>query len=53
MEMNGQENVDKMSLRLSSQFSHEHLKVSDVHGKIVMKALHSFYQYFVVVLYIL
>ena len=53
MEMNGQENVDKMSLRLSSQFSHEHLKVSNVHGKIVKKALHSFYQHFVVVLYIL
>ena len=33
-------NVDKMSLRLSSQFSHEHLKVSNVHGKIGKKALH-------------
>ena len=51
--MNGQENVGKMSLRLSSQVSHEHLKLSNVHGKIGEKALHSFCQYFLVVLYIL
>ena len=53
MEMNLQENVDKMSLRLSPQFFHEHLKVSNVRGKIGKKALHSFCQHFLVVLYIL
>ena len=53
MEMNGQENADKMSLKLSSQFSHEYLKVSNVHAKIGKKALHSFCQHFLAVLYIL
>ena len=53
MEMNGQENVDKMSLRLSSQFSHEHLKVSNVHEKTGKKALHSFCKHLLAVLYML
>ena len=30
MEINGQENVDKISLRHFSQFSHENLKTSNV-----------------------
>ena len=45
---NLQGNVDKMNVRLSSQFSHEHLKVSNVHGKIGKKALNSFCQHFLV-----
>ena len=43
-----QGNVDKMNVRFSSQFSHEHLKLSNVHGKIGKKALNSFCQYFFV-----
>ena len=45
---NLQRNVDKMNVRLSSQFSREHLKLSNVHGKIGKKALNSFCQYFFV-----
>ena len=41
-----QGNVDKMNVRLSSQFSHEHLKLSNVHRKIGKKALHSICQHF-------
>ena len=37
-----------MNVRLSSQFSHEHLKLSNVHGKIGKKALNSFCQHFIV-----
>ena len=51
--MNGQKNIDKISLRLSSQFFHEHLKVSNVHGKIGKEGLHSFFQHFLVFLCIL
>ena len=43
-----QGNVDKMNVRLSSQFSREHLKLSNVHGKIGKKALNSFCQHFLV-----
>ena len=43
-----QGNVDKINVRLSSQFSHEHLKLSNVHGKIGKKALNSFCQHFLV-----
>ena len=44
-----QGNVDKMNVRhLSSQFSHEHLKLSNVHGKIRKKVLNSFCQHFLV-----
>ena len=43
-----QGNVDKMNVRLSSQFSHENLKLSNVHSKIGKKALHSFCQHFLV-----
>ena len=43
-----QGNVDKMNVRLSSQFFHEHLKLSNVHGKIGKKALNSFCQHFLV-----
>ena len=43
-----QGNVDKINVRLSSQFFHEHLKLSNVHGKIGKKALNSFCQYFFV-----
>ena len=43
-----QGNVDKTNARLSSQFSHEHLKVSNVHGKIKRKVLNSFCQHFLV-----
>ena len=53
MEMNGQENIEKISSRLSSRFSHEQLKVSNVHGNIGKKALNSFCQHFLVVLSIL
>ena len=38
MEMNGKENVDKISLRLFSQFSHENLKASNVDGKFGRKS---------------
>ena len=37
-----------MNVRLSSQFSREHLKLSNVHGKIGKKALNSFCQRFLV-----
>ena len=40
--------VDKMNVRLSSQFSHEHLKLSNAHGKIGKKALNSFCRHFLV-----
>ena len=43
-----QGNVEKMNVRLLSQFFHEHLKLSNVHGKIGKKALNSFCQYFFV-----
>ena len=43
-----QGNVDKINVRLSSQFFHEHLKLSNVHGKIGKKALNSFCQHFLV-----
>ena len=43
-----QGNVDKMNVRLSSQFFHEHLKLSNVHGKIGEKALNSFCRHFLV-----
>ena len=43
-----QGNVGKMNVRLSSQFSNEHLKVSNLHEKIGKKALHSFCQHFLV-----
>ena len=46
-----QGNVGKMNVRLSSQFSNEHLKVSNVHEKIGKKALHSFCQHFLVHLF--
>ena len=43
-----QGNVDKINVRLSSQFFHEHLKLSNVHGKIGKKALNSFCQHFLI-----
>ena len=43
-----QGNVDKTNARISSQFSHEHLKLSNVHGKIKRKVLNSFCQHFLV-----
>ena len=43
-----QGNFDKMNVRLSSQFSIEHLKLSNVHGKIGKKALNSFCQHFLI-----
>ena len=46
-----QGNVHKMNVRLSFQYSHEHLKVSNVHGKIGKKALNSFCQHFLVHLF--
>ena len=41
-------NVDKMNVKLSSQFLYEHLKLSNIHGKIGKKALNSFCQHFLV-----
>ena len=46
-----QGNVHKMNVRLSFQYSHEHLKVSNIHGKIGKKALNSFCQHFLVHLF--